>query len=435
MVVPPRTVLLEGRSVSISATAQLFYNFRAADRDPQPAPLLVLFNGFAADVVRAFGTGPSTVDSRGAVVPNPFSLTQYANLLYLEPRQSGFSYDVSVAPTAADCSSDVFNEYVDAADVLLGVLRFLGAHPTLRGPVYFLGESYAGVRIQWLLAYARGAWELAPYVDNTLRAELQAFSRRRDLSTGQILLEPWLVGAAQTTSIAAACLEPGLLAAVQASVVQACESADACKCARQSGRSPYNYTSSAAAQDERIFEADAAQVDPNFAEAIYGVRFEAVAGLRGANRGLGFKCSTADAATPNEGELSALLGALPNGQNYNLAYSPLTPGKGTGSKPDWLAKDRVGAAFLDNLQFVDTWLSDGRRDLVVPERALVPALRALAGAPQITETDAAIRFDFVSGVRAIEVRRYPDAGHMITMSAPERFASDVAGWLSRPRTR
>lgn len=87
-----RTVTLHGRSVSIDATARLFYNLRPADQSPEDAPIVVLFNGFADDIVRAYGTGPTTVAMGGDVVDNPASLTRFANLLYVEPRQAGVPY-------------------------------------------------------------------------------------------------------------------------------------------------------------------------------------------------------------------------------------------------------------------------------------------------------------------------------------------------------
>jgi hypothetical protein len=147
--VPPRTVTVKGERVAIAATARLFYNLRPADDSPDDKPIFILFNGFADDIVRPYGTGPMTVAPGGDVVVNPTSFTRFANLVYVEPRQAGYSYDVLAtgAPGAAECASSIFNEYVDAADVLLGVLQFLTDHPTLRGPVYWLGESYGGAGI------------------------------------------------------------------------------------------------------------------------------------------------------------------------------------------------------------------------------------------------------------------------------------------------
>lgn len=72
----PRNVELEGRPVSLAARSRLFYNFSPADSAAADAPVVVVFNGFAADVVRGFGTGPSTVLADGSVVENPDSLTR-----------------------------------------------------------------------------------------------------------------------------------------------------------------------------------------------------------------------------------------------------------------------------------------------------------------------------------------------------------------------
>lgn len=427
----PRQVSIQDRAVSLAAMSQIFYNFRPADAGPEQKPLIVLFNGFASDVVRAFGTGPTTIEADGSVVANPSSLTRFANLLYIEPRQAGFSYDVieGRAPSAADCSQDVFSEYVDAADVLLATLRFLKAHPSLQGPVYWMGESYAGVRITWIVAYVRGAWTLAPYEDETLRSELSALPRAR-LLAGQILLQPWLAGSAHTAAIQAACRDPGLLSAVQASVGGPCSTADGCQCADQFGRSPYNYTLSKTEQDARIFAADAAQVSPAQAPALYGARFEDIPSLSGAERSRGFKCSTADSETPDQSALVALLGPLPDGQSYNLAYSPLTTGKGS-TDPDWRRKTLVGAAFLDNAQVVDALITDGRRDLVVPEIALESALRAVSPNTSVSETASELLLGTANGTRSVAIRHYANSGHMITMIEPKAFADDLSAWLAR----
>jgi len=425
----PRAVTVHERAVTLGATSKMFYNFRPADTDADTRPVIVLFNGFASDVVRAFGTGPNSVSPDGSIAPNPHSLTRFANLLYIEPRQAGFSYDVleGRAASPADCSQDVFSEYVDAADVLLASVQFLERHSELHGPVYWLGESYAGVRISWIMAYLRQAWGLAPYRDEVLESTLARIERDR-YTSGQILLQPWLAGAAHTTAIRSACQSSTLLTAVQASVPTACASKDACACARANARSPYDFSIAERELNARLFAADAAQVSPEHAEALYGVRFETIAGLSGSERARGFKCSVADAETPDQTALAALLGALPEGQSYNLAYSPLTTGKGS-VDPDWRKQNLIGQAFLANAEHVPTLITDGQRDLVVPEQALAPALRAISGAIAISETDNELTLGYANGARILGIRRYPNAGHMITMTEPAAFVRDVREWL------
>jgi hypothetical protein len=424
-------VRLNGRAVSLEATSKIFYNFRPAETDAATRPTIVLFNGFAADVVRAFGTGPNSLQADGSVAENPDSLTRFANLLYIDPRQAGFSYDVldgRALNASTDCSQDVFSEYVDAADVLLAALQFMNGHSELKGPVYWLGESYAGVRISWMVAYLRQAWSLVPYQDETLQRALDQVDRNRYLG-GQILLQPWLVGAAHASAVRAACQSPSLIAAVQQSVSSPCAVEDACDCAKESSRSPYDYAVTIQAQKARFFAADSAQVSPANAEALYGVPFETIADLSGPARARGFKCSAPDDETPDQSALVSLLGELPNGQSYNLAYSPLMPGKGS-MNPDWQTQNLLGAAFLANAQQVPTFITDGKRDLVVPESALSPALRAVAGAVTISETPSELILGFATGARSISIRHYASSGHMITMNEPHALAVDLSAWLS-----
>jgi len=434
--VAPRDVSVHGVATHIDATARLFYNFEPASSSPETKPVFVLFNGFAAEVVRSFGTGTHTVADGGDVVPNPSSLTSVASLLYVEPRQAGFSYDVlaSRPPAPRDCSRYVFNEYVDAADVLLGVLAFLDAHPRLRGHIVWVGESYAGVRVQWILAFLRNAWSLAPYTDGALAdrlARLRASGGLARLMSGQILLEPWLMGKAEGDAIVGVCALPDTLSAVAASIGGACASNDACACANDADRSLYNFSFTNETQTRRVFEADRAHVTVNRLEALLGVPLSTISSLRSAERGLGFKCSTPDATLPPEDELVGALGALPSGQAYFVPYSPLEPGKEADPAPaDWKTENYVAGAFVDNLKDVPTFVTDGPFDLVVPTKALAPALGAVIGASRVDASDPMrLRVSYADGDRFIALRQYPTAGHMITMLEAPRFTADVTAWL------
>ena len=373
--VPPRTVTLKGEPVSIEATGRLFYNLQPALEDPADKPIFILSNGFAAEVVRAFGTGPFTVADGGAVVANTTPYTAFANLVYLEPRQSGYSYDVitSRAPGAADCAPAIFNEYVDAADYLLAALAFLETHPQLHGPVYWVGESYAGVRLTWLLAYLRGRWDLAPYADPTLAAKIAGTTRATSVMAGQIFLEGWLAGGAHTTAIAAACTDPVILAGISASVGTTCS--DACACATANDRSLYNYTYTSAHETARETQASEAHIDPASAAMLLGVPLTSIPLLASAERSQGFRCSPPDGTLPPQDALVAALGSLPSGQAYYANYSPLYPGKETGTpEDDWRTVNLEGLAFVDNLRDVPTFLTAGA------PRSRRPHARARAGA-------------------------------------------------------
>lgn len=433
LTVPARKVTVKGEPVSIDATGRLFYNLRPADEDPQHKPIFVLFNGFADDIVRAYGTGPTTVDASGAVVANPSSLTRLANLVYVEPRQAGYSYDVLTgrAPEPADCSPAIFNEYVDAADVLLAVLAFLEDHPALEGPVYWFGESYAGVRVTWILTYLHGRWGNVPYRDPVLEARVASAHRTASLDAGQILLEAWLAGGAETAAIQAVCDAPSEIASVAASLQTSCSGTDACTCTTSAGHSLYNYTYTDAKETLRDTQADAAHIEPDLAARLLGVPLTNISLLARPERSLGFKCSVMDDTVPSEASLVALLGALPAGQSYYLPYSPLYPGKETSpTTDDWDTQDYEPVAFADNLHEVPAFLTRGDLDLVVPTLALAPALRAALGAESVdASSPSRLGIRYADGERFIDIFEYPSAGHMITMAQPAKLASDLAGWL------
>lgn len=431
--VPARDIAWREGKTRIEATARLFTSFHPADDAPERRPLFVVFNGFSAEVVRAFGTGPTTVAEGGQVVGNPSSLTRLGSVLTIDPRQAGFSYDVlDRIPAASDCGRGVFNEYVDAADVLLATLAFLEAHPALAGPVVWVGESYGGVRAQWILAYLRGRWDLASYSDPTLRDALARSARGASLRAGQVLLQPWLAGKAHADAIGRACRAPALLADVAASVGAPCASGDACACASAAGRSRYNYEYADSRQRAREREAAAAHVLPARAEALLGLPLRAIPGLAPAARARGFKCSPPDADVPEQSELARALGPLPSGQFYYAPYSPLLPGKEVGQGAfDWRERDDVARAFIDNLRDVSTLITDGGLDLVVPTRALVPALVAVGGEGSASlEAPTRLRVATASGPRYADVRAYPAAGHMITMLAAADLSRDLAEWLA-----
>ncbi len=368
------------------------------------------------------------------MVANAASFTRFANVLYIEPRQAGYSYDVVTgrAPTVDDCAPTIFNEYVDAADFLLAALSFLDAHPTLTGPVYWVGESYAGVRLTWLLAYLRGRWDLAPYTDPTLAAKIASTTRATSLIAGQILLESWLAGGAHTDAIDAECSDPVEVAAVTASVGSSCASANACTCASTNDRSLYNFSYSVEEETERESEADAAHIVPDLAAALLGVPLTTIPMLAQSARQQGFKCSTPDDTVPNEDTIDAALGALPAGQAYYVPYSPLLPGKETTpTTRDWQTENFEGAAFIDNLHDVPAFLTDGALDLVVPTLALAPALRTIVGDAAI-DASSSTRLGVVypDGERFIDIYPYANAGHMISMLEPAQLSSDVEAWLA-----
>ncbi len=177
-----------------TSESRIWYSYLPADADVAKKPLFVLINGGPGSPTStqlfSMNTAPYTLDREHVRPPdagyakNPYSWTRMGNLLYIDAPVTGFSYNISPnADTQAGRVSEFFlkgnfNPFIDAAQILRVVLRFLDAHPDLRAnEVVMVGESYAGVRVTTLLnlllfhgQYANGE---AIYQDKSLVDEVR----------------------------------------------------------------------------------------------------------------------------------------------------------------------------------------------------------------------------------------------------------------------
>lgn len=102
-----------------------------------------------------YGTGPFTLDPEApadaAPRANDASFTRFANLLDVDARSAGFSYDIASSDPPV-CHGAQRLYVADAADFIYVLLEFLGAHEALRdNPVVIAGESYGGTRAPVML--------------------------------------------------------------------------------------------------------------------------------------------------------------------------------------------------------------------------------------------------------------------------------------------
>jgi hypothetical protein len=183
-----------GRVTATTTPARIFYSVIPAIKNPKDSPVFVLFNGGPAGsttgVLFSFGTGPMTlhVDSTTQdSIPkaNPYSWAALGNLLYIDSREAGFSYDTTPDPTnasqrSAGYSEGNFNFFGDAADFARVILRVLKSQPALQNnPVVIVGESYGGMRTSTMLPMildpvSIGQSTQAYFVDTALSQELQS---------------------------------------------------------------------------------------------------------------------------------------------------------------------------------------------------------------------------------------------------------------------
>jgi hypothetical protein len=155
-----------------SSPARLWYVFQPADEDPESKPIFVFFNGGPGGATScgllAANTGRNAVfrdetTGEAAIIPNPSSWTRIGNLLHIDSRTAGFSYSLMDNPgdelrRQREFDAQNYESFTDGADFVRFLLRFLAAHPSIRGNrVVLVPESYGGTRtivmLHFLLYY------------------------------------------------------------------------------------------------------------------------------------------------------------------------------------------------------------------------------------------------------------------------------------------
>jgi hypothetical protein len=219
--------MLKNYDQNTTGKAMMWYNFQPADENPEEKPLFVFYNGgpgSASAIVFLYNTAKRTGDqafSEDGFAENASSWTQFGNLLYVDARQTGFSYGIVDDPTDNSArsgyfSASNFNVFADAADFIRVILRFMKSHPSLKSnPVVLAGESYGGTRstaiLNVLLNVADYAEKNRQFYDETLFNEIAAHFQEIDSSVSgmpskevvakqfgrQILIQPLVAGQEQ----------------------------------------------------------------------------------------------------------------------------------------------------------------------------------------------------------------------------------------------
>ncbi|MDK2956433.1 MAG: hypothetical protein PWQ57_1929 [Desulfovibrionales bacterium] len=148
--------------------SRVFFSFHPADENPANKPVFVMLNGGPGAATStnlfAMNTGPYTLDrehqeagSKGCS-PNPYSWTKLGNLLYIDAPATGFSYLSSklsrnkVERYSLFFHKGNFNAFIDAAQVVRVLLKFLQENPEYeKSEIILVGESYGGTRVSTML--------------------------------------------------------------------------------------------------------------------------------------------------------------------------------------------------------------------------------------------------------------------------------------------
>jgi len=464
-----------------SSPARLFYSFRPA-ADQQPGrPLFVFFNGgpgASTGVLMAFGTGPKRLTP--AVEDNPGSWATMGHLLYIDARGTGFSYLRADDPSSDDTRAAAFelanfNTYIDAADFVRVVLRFLTAHPQLyTSEVVVVGESYGGVRATVILNlllffadYDEGGAGM--YTDPALVAEIEAFLAVRDPAVGewgpaqvsaqfgrQVLIQPTL-GDTQR-DVAGALLDlPGspifTLAAQLGKTFTPCSAqgpgcvpyTNAVQFIESVGRSRYDLNAPIAWLVNLFAAVRSGLSDLARLEAVLAVPPLTIAGLPADQRDGAFRMSGVFSYPAEIGDITAGLGALPAWDRYYLSLlneantlfrSPLTQFIGVAS-----GDPHYEPLFLHNLVYVDTFITSAERDVAIYSPSIPGSLAkhdAIVDSIEVDAGEIAVHFagtpfpgEPAPGLRRIRFPTY-DASHAVSLDQPQALRDDVAAWLAAP---
>ncbi|MFO7735208.1 MAG: hypothetical protein R6W70_03215 [bacterium] len=183
--IPPVNYSLNGQERESDA-ARLWYSFQTADENADEKPIFVFYNGgpgSATALLFTYNTGKYTADQAFAtddspVTENPFSWTEFGNVMYIDARHTGFSYGITDDPSdsserSSGFSTDNLNTFFDAADFLRVLFDLYSRMPVLKdNPIIMSGESYGGVRstlmINMMLYYGRYMEGEMDYYDKEL---------------------------------------------------------------------------------------------------------------------------------------------------------------------------------------------------------------------------------------------------------------------------
>ncbi len=408
---------------------RLFYAFQPADDRAQDKPVFVFFNGgpgcATTSVLFAFNTAKRSIDTPEGTEPpwvdNPHSFTRLGNVLYVDSRDAGFSYNLKGSslhdPSARHAGAD-------AADILRLVLRFLARHEPLRNnPVVLVGESWGGSRANVMASLVRSPDALrdpeSEYVDAALADEIDAHFA---------LAFPAEAGKTPTEELALRqfgwqiLIQPVVLGPLQWKAHEDLPPSGALDQEHEHAR----------------FDAAAMRIqDYHVLKALLGVDPAAVRDMLPEHRGDSNR-ERCDLVNHGDSSLHAVLGELTRWDDCYHASC-------TDNALEAYDAYAVPMAFVSNLGRVETLITNAVLDDVVRSAAIVHALRTqtqmfssveVSSAPNDPRSAAILlevqeETSLFFGIPPNVVIRFPayEAGHSVPMYTPGEFLSDVEAWL------
>ena len=486
-----------------SGRAKIWYNFQPADENPGEKPLFVFYNGgpgSASAIVFLYNTAKKTADqafSGEGVADNAYNWNQIGNLLYIDARQTGFSFGILDDPTdgsarSAYFSTSNFNVFVDAADFIRVIFRFLESHPKIKSnPVILSGESYGGTRttaiINILLNVADYAENNRVFYDEKLFEEIARHFKEIDPSiTGmpskedvakqfgrQIMIQPLVMGQKQMDA-AGGLLEQSdspLYTIQNETGLEYSKCGFTPNCSKYNNainyvqnadrdiysyRRPYNwlfdYTDAGTAKMlqmpmfEELIMNDPTKISELHAEtrAIEGAfRYSDDNGF---SRNLTWsdkfenlpeiektiikaRTRQRNAHPLSSGNLDSFFGELPLYDEYFVDLSySITYTFYYASVSPY--SDVNGEMFLENIRTTKTFITQAEEDIVIYAKGIPEAAKSFSNVSSVDTEENSFTVHFKDGESAtVTFPFYPESSHSVSVNQPEKFFNDVKNWL------
>ncbi len=439
--------------------ARIFYAFVPADEHPEEKPVLVIFNGGPGAATTCnlflFGSGPYVLDeSSGVVAPNPYSFSTIANLIYIDTRQAGFSYDVSPEGNEdTEQSSEYilvnFNPYTEAADLLFVTLEVLKAHPMIkRNPIVFMAESYGGARATAMLDLVRRPSRLrdsgSPYRDETLALALEAHFAEVFPEFDFDALTPEQASSQFDSQVL---IQPGAMLAPYTYMHPSCdyyESSDVRHELCSNGNDALDLRREAGFAALMFSMAEDILLSPSSFETLFGIAPESIPGLSADKRIGAFRVTSSPPETPHD-NWNLVMGKLAPPDRYFVpAYNVY------GQNANGVGRI-LTETFVSNLVEVHTFITRAYWDYAVVTALFPDALTVTSAAmenPPIAKVDlnTALREgvarpgwmnitfnDFLGlkagTVRTVRMPEYLDSGHMAALTQAGDLREDISAFL------
>ena len=493
---------LNNRSAS-SGKAKMWYYFQPANKDPENKPLFVLYNGgpgSSSSLIFLYNTSKKTADQAFAgegVADNQWDWNKLGNLLYVDARQTGFSYGIVDDPSNSSARSNYFstanfNVFVDAADFIRVILRFLNDHPKIKSnQVILTGESYGGTRTtavaNILLNVADYAQKNRVFYDEKLFNEIAAHFQEIDPSvsgmpsketvakqfSGQIMIQPLAMGQQQIDAIGEVLEKTGSpLYEIQQETgrkYSPCGSgswncdkhSNALNYVRNAGRDIYayrktynwlfDYTDYGIAKMLKIsMFGQFIMNDPTKIEYLYAEKRKNDGAFR-YKGGFGYTKNIADldrldlpesvkiimqarieqrnAHPLSSGDLESVFGTLPSYDEYYLDTND-TINSLFYSASVQPYSDVNGEMFLENIKTIKTFITKAEEDIILYAEATPEAAKSFSSVASVETGDESFTVHFKDGQSAtVTFPFYPESSHSVSVNQPEKFFNDVKNWM------